>query len=270
MKTQLATFILLAITAVSCNSTKQTIKEEVSDTAKEAITDTKWVLTVLEGATVGATENGKELHFVLNSKDNTINGFFGCNIVNGSYTLEAGNRIRFENLITTRMACPDAEVNEAEVLNVLGMVDNYTLNGDTIMLNVGRRAPLAVFTKKATPTNGITEKYWKLKTLEGKEVVMGENQEKEVFFRLNGAENSVAGFAGCNSFGGTFTLEEGNRIRFSNFITTMMACPDVDFNESEFLQIFELADNYTIQGDTLMLNVGRRAPLAVFEAIYME
>ncbi|SHI37416.1 Heat shock protein HslJ [Arenibacter nanhaiticus] len=268
MKTQFATFILLAITAVSCNSAKQLIQEEVF--SKEAITDTKWVLTVLEGATVGANQNGEELHFVLNSKDNTINGFFGCNIVNGSYVLQPGNRIRFEKLAVTRMACPDAKVNESEVLKVLEMVDNYTLNGDAIMLSVGRRAPLAIFTKKTIPTNEITEKYWKLKTLEGKDVVMAENQEKEIFFRLNGAENRVAGFAGCNSFGGTFTLEEGNRIRFSNVMTTMMACPDVDFNESEFLQIFELADNYTIHGDTLMLNVGRRAPLAVFEAVYME
>ena len=69
---------------------------------------------------------------------------------------------------------------------------------------------------------------------------------------------------------GEYTLEEGNRIRFSNMAVTMKACPDVGVNEKEFLKVFELADNYTIQDDTLSLNVGRRAPLAVFEAVYFD
>ena len=50
----------------------------------------------------------------------------------------------------------------------------------------------------------------------------------------------------------------------------MMACPDVAVNEADFLEVFELADNYTIVNDVLSLNVGRRAPLAVFEAVYMK
>ena len=50
----------------------------------------------------------------------------------------------------------------------------------------------------------------------------------------------------------------------------MRACPDVDVNESEFLEVFELADNYTINGTILSLNVGRRASLAVFESVLMN
>lgn len=118
--------------------------------------------------------------------------------------------------------------------------------------------------------NEITEKYWKLKTLEGQDVTMADNQEREQFFTLKTNENRIAGFAGCNAITGEYKLEEGNRIRFSNVGTTMKACPDVDVNESEFLEVFNLADNYTIKDDVLSLNVGRRAPLAVFEAVYMD
>lgn len=118
--------------------------------------------------------------------------------------------------------------------------------------------------------NEITEKYWKLKTLEGKDVTMADNQEREQFFTLKTNENIVTGFAGCNSITGTYKLEEGNRIRFSNVGTTLKICPDVDVNESDFLEVFNLADNYTIKDDVLSLNVGRRAPLAVFEAVYMD
>ena len=150
------------------------------------------------------------------------------------------------------------------------LVDNYRIVGDKLELNVAKRSPLAVFKKTDINSEPIVEKYWKLKTLEGKEVSMSENQEKEVYFMLKTENNRVQGFAGCNTLMGSYTLEKGNRIRFSQMATTMMACPDVDFKENEFLKVFELADNYTIKDDVLSLNVGRRAPLAVFEAVYMD
>ena len=115
----------------------------------------------------------------------------------------------------------------------------------------------------------IAGKYWKLIKLEGQEVEMAENQEREIFFTLKADDNTVSGFAGCNSITGEYEVEEGNRIRFTNMGITMMICPDVTVDESEFMQVFELTDNYTINKDTLSLNVGRRAPLAVFEAVYM-
>lgn len=48
----------------------------------------------------------------------------------------------------------------------------------------------------------------------------------------------------------------------------MKTCSDEDIKESEFMEVFKLTDNYTISGDILNLNVGRRAPLAVFKAVY--
>lgn len=114
----------------------------------------------------------------------------------------------------------------------------------------------------------ITDKYWKLITLEGQDVTMVENQERESFFMLKANDNTVNGFAGCNNIMGEYKLEEGNRIRFTNMGTTLRLCPDVEVKESEFLKVFELADNYTIHNDTLALNVGRRMPLAQFVAVY--
>ena len=118
--------------------------------------------------------------------------------------------------------------------------------------------------------NTITEKYWKLKKLDGKAVSMKKNQEREIYFILKTTENRVTGFAGCNALAGEYSLEKGNRIRFKNIAITMKACPDVAVNESEFLEVFNLADNYTIVDNILSLNVARRAPLAVFEAVEMK
>lgn len=122
--------------------------------------------------------------------------------------------------------------------------------------------------KDETNDQVITEKYWKLITLEGQDVTMAENQERETFFMLKGKDNTLNGFAGCNNIMGEFSLEDGNRIRFTNMATTLIMCPDVDVNESEFMKVFELTDNYTLYNDTLELNVGGRTPLARFVDVY--
>lgn len=114
----------------------------------------------------------------------------------------------------------------------------------------------------------ITGKYWKLITINGQEVKMGGNQEKEQHFKLNESDKSVSGFGGCNGFGGTFELGEGNTIKFSKMLSTMMFCEGLPVSEQSFLTVFETANNYTIQNDTLSLNVGKRAPLATFVAVY--
>lgn len=114
----------------------------------------------------------------------------------------------------------------------------------------------------------ITNKYWKLIKLEGQAVTMSENQEREPYFILKTENNKVNGHTGCNIFNGSYTLEQGMHIKFSPMATTMMECADNGLKEQEFLKVFDLADNYTIQNDTLSLNVGRRAPLAVFVAVY--
>jgi len=117
--------------------------------------------------------------------------------------------------------------------------------------------------------NQITEKYWKLIKLGGQDIKMAKNQEREVFFMLKEKENRVKGFAGCNTMTGEYKQKEGNRIQFSNIAITKKACPKI-INETDYLKVFELTDNYTIKDDVLSLNVGKRAPLAIFEAVYFN
>lgn len=264
MKNKILILTVFALALVSCNTTKKTSNQDTN----AQITDTTWELVELDGSKIDQTDTeGKKIQFTLNSTDQRVFGNSGCNSFNGSYNLEDGMRIKFSQIASTRMACPESEINEQEVLDVFNTANNYTVNGNKLMLNIGKRAPLAVF-KKVAPKDKIVEKYWKLKKLEGQDVTMFDNQEKEIFFMLKANDNRLQGFAGCNSLSGSYKLEDGQRISFSNVATTMKSCPDVSVNETEFLKVFEQADNYSINGDELTLNVGRRAPLAVFEAVY--
>jgi heat shock protein HslJ len=223
----------------------------------------QWELSVLDGSKV-ITDRPIHIEF---GKENLVSGFVGCNTLTGSYSIDGENQITFENLATTKMACPQKEMDiESSLLSFLESVDSYSVEDGKLNLNVDESKATALFYQMSE--SDVVNKYWKLIKLEGQPIEMVENQEREQYFTLR-SDGSITGFAGCNYFNGSYTLEDGNRIRVDeNLAMTMKLCPDVDVNEIKYLEVFKLADNYTISNDTLSLNVGRRAPLAVFEAIY--
>lgn len=279
MKTKIATLALIAMTILSCNSSKNTQIETTntnsenpnSSVVNSNLENTQWTLVTLEGHEVHKlNDDDQEIQFTLNPDGNRVNGFSGCNTFMGTYTLSEGNKIKFSKMASTRRACPEAAIKESELINVFEMADTYVIAEGQLRLKVGNREALAYFKPTEMKGEPITEKYWKLITFEGQPVKMEKNQEREIYFILKTQDNNVTGFAGCNNFNGTYTLEKGNRIRFNQMLSTLKACPDVNVNESEFLKVFELTDNYTIKDDKLSLNVGRRAPLAVFEAVYLD
>lgn len=144
--------------------------------------------------------------------------------------------------------------------------DSAKINSNGIIIT--KESDKSIYAKTAKEDDKIVNKYWKLNSLEGKAVKMADNQEREQYFILK-SDGTMNGFAGCNILNGTYELRKRNRIRFNeNMALTMKICPDININESNFLKVFKLADNYSINGDTLNLNLGRRATLAVFEAVY--
>jgi heat shock protein HslJ len=117
--------------------------------------------------------------------------------------------------------------------------------------------------------NGIEEKYWKLTEIMGKPAPPTPPDGKEVHIKFRKAENRLQGFGGCNGLGGNYELEAGDRIKISNILRTQMACPELD-TENELIKVLETADNYNINGDTLVLNRARMAPLVRFQAVYFD
>lgn len=114
--------------------------------------------------------------------------------------------------------------------------------------------------------NTIAERYWKLVELRGKTVSPSANEPHMI---LKSEGNRVNGSGGCNRFTGQYALQTPDRIRFSGIASTMMACADGMAIEQEFLKTLEMADSYTLDGDHLVLNRARMAPLARFQAVYL-
>jgi heat shock protein HslJ len=116
--------------------------------------------------------------------------------------------------------------------------------------------------------SSLTETYWRLSELMGRTIVREDNK-KEIFMILKLKDNKVHGFSGCNTFNGMYSLPGENRVSFSKFASTLMACKDMT-TEKEFMEIFVKTDNYAIRGNTLSLNKAKMAPLAKFESVLMH
>jgi heat shock protein HslJ len=124
-----------------------------------------------------------------------------------------------------------------------------------------------------TKENGnkdLVEKYWKLDQIMGTEISDLETKlPKEAYITLKAGENRIVGNLGCNGFSGVYELGEGNRIRFSQVVSTQMMCMDMTV-EDKLKQVLTTADSYYVKNDTLILNRARMAPLARFVAVYMQ
>ena len=113
-------------------------------------------------------------------------------------------------------------------------------------------------------TTGVTNRYWKLVELNGKPI----EASSGVFIFLNSSDGRVHGNLGCNSFSGSFTLEEGNRISFSQLVNTQKFCLEGMEIEAEMARILQQTDNYNLTETQFVLNRARMAPLARFEEIF--
>lgn len=121
------------------------ILNKVLFTQIDKITDVTWRLVELQGKPVSRLDKSKRpIQIRLNSIENRVNGFGGCNNFWGSYTLKEGNQISFSKIASTLMACPDLHL-ETELYRVLDRADNYTIKDNILSLNKAKIAPLAKF-----------------------------------------------------------------------------------------------------------------------------
>lgn len=122
----------------------------------------------------------------------------------------------------------------------------------------------STYVLKKMPTDLIGNK-WKLIELNGMPLKIDATPHKEAMIVFDFSTLRFSGDGGCNKISGSFILQSGNRIVFSQAISTMMACPDMKI-ESQLLKVLQATDNYAINfgKDTLSLNTSKMACLARF------
>lgn len=268
MLRQIIFIVLVLLFSTSCHSSKRVAKGQTD--SPDLLTHIRWELSQTQKEKEVSSTNQNKIHLLLNSTDNSITGFSGCNSFYGFYSVESESRISFLRISTSNLICSNEDMlYEESFLQKMESVTHYSINGEILTLK-NKTEELIQLVKGNNYPNSLVEKHWKLKTINEKSVKMHEEQEREVFFRLRSDQNRVEGFSGCNHFQGTYSLEEQSKIRFNAMSSTKKACPNLHINEGEVFKIFELVDNYILVDDLLLFRTKDNRHLAEFEATYFN
>ena len=103
---------------------------------------------------------------------------------------------------------------------------------------------------------------WELRDLAGQPAPTGAGGHRATL-RFEPETARVAGFAGCNRYFGTYTLE-GTKLQFGPIGMTRMACAEGMGLEQQLAAALEATRSYTLNGNEITL-VGTSGPVARFE-----
>jgi heat shock protein HslJ len=138
----------LLLSAVGKSASGQNKGPQTTTTAVNSASDlligSKWKLIELHGQAVVRSAQSKEDAYIRLTREGVMSAYTGCNNMTGSYQVHKGFGIKFSNIASTRMACPDMKTEQ--ILNqVLQAADNYTIKGKRLTLGKTGQKPLAVF-----------------------------------------------------------------------------------------------------------------------------
>jgi heat shock protein HslJ len=95
-------------------------------------TGRRWVLTEMKGVPVQLSGGRRDAYINFDAVEKKFTGNGGCNQVSGNYNLDKKN-IRFGEVISTKMSCPDIEF-ENTFLSTLNSIDHYEQRGNDLLL----------------------------------------------------------------------------------------------------------------------------------------
>ena len=178
-----------------------------------------------------------------------VRGLSGCNTYD-ALVRSGGRTMLVSKPAVTLMACDEASMAfESTFLANLEASRWYGVRRDVLTIYGVGGDTLLVF--DASPRNPLLGTWVVDSYADGPGAVVAplEGTELEVVFGLA----SVGGFAGCNSFSGTYGTN-GNVVRISRLATTMMACADdVMAQEAAFLEALQGVGFLDRQGSAMLL-----------------
>jgi len=131
--------------------------------------------------------------------------------------------------------------------------------------NVAEVVVMAV--QRTTPvTPPLVGTYWRLTRLGGRNVIAVSDTKREPHLTLVTEMSRAVATGGCNQLVAGYVLTGSNSIRFSEFASTRMNCPDVMNQEHALEKALVASKSYAIDGTRLTLMDKAGAVVARFEA----
>ncbi|WP_345990514.1 META domain-containing protein [Chryseobacterium sp. Chry.R1] len=132
--------LILSVLILAICCTAKTADKNSND-----ITGKTWKLIEINSQPIQLKNPKNNPYFKLNMTDMRYEGNAGCNGLGGTFEIKQDiMRIKFNQGISTMMACDDLEI-EQRFTKALLAADNYSVNGKILSLNKAKMAPLAKF-----------------------------------------------------------------------------------------------------------------------------
>ena len=150
MRKQVLLLILSVFIFSSCSIFKQRNyptyhNEKLNQTI--SLYQTEWELIKMGSTKPKLTDTDEKITIIFSKDNSHIAGYSGCNRYGGQFTIKK-DVLSFENLLSTKMACPEMNMNfEHNYLITLDKVTGYNIVGDTLFLNKGERPALIYIAK---------------------------------------------------------------------------------------------------------------------------
>jgi heat shock protein HslJ len=203
--------LALIVTAMSCTG---------SDGSPGELTGVTWTVASLADATLPLG-----LSIDATFGNGTIEGSDGCNAFFGEYTSDGGE-IDIGGLGGTAIGCEPAIADAgAAFTTALQRAASYEIDDDTLVLSDGDGNELVrMRSNAAPPIVGLT---WRAFGFRDGPVddqqAMVSPREGSVITAEFGADGTMSGSSGCNSYSAGYTVE-GNTFRISEIASTKRSC----------------------------------------------
>ncbi len=185
-------------------------------------------------------------------QDGRVSGNASCNRYTAGYTV-SGNKLTIQPATVTKMACINEAVNKQEMafLAALGQVASFQVTGN--QLKLANAAGQTVLTFSVLPPTSLVGSTWHVLSYNNGKGGLVSTQTSGKITVVFGADGRVSGFAGCNTYGGSYQVT-GDTLKLSQLAATAMACePSLMQEEQEYLAALGKAVSLRIQDDTLEL-----------------
>jgi len=262
----LAPAILMAgVLAMSgCGSTSTPAGAgDASPAAATELSGTSWNLESYagpDGEPVAGTTSG-ELGTLTFVADGSFAGSTGCNRIMGTYTQD-GQALTMASGPMTLKACQGpVAAQEAAIVAALPLVASFTLETTLVLQDADGNALLTY----APGMSSLAGTSWQATGINnGKEAVVGMDGTEQVT-AVFGADGTLSGSGGCNTYSGTFTTSGADQITIGTLAATEMACPEpaMEIEQMYFAALGNVAV-YQIDGTTLTLRDADGATQAMF------
>lgn len=210
-----------------------------------------WYIATVGTTTLRGIEDDQWPYLDFVDTEARFYGNDGCNILNGSYRIGAGQTLTMSNVAASLRLCPDDSLAYpiANAINATASYSIATRNDGTKILSLHNDRNLTVMTLRMSDIDFLNGP-WQVVGINGNHV---NAENARLIFDI--AEETVSGNAGCNRLRGKISRnpQVNGSVQISDLVTTRMTCPDIATESALLIALEEVSSAKPGKDHTVLL-----------------